>query len=196
MERKIKTLGIALGAVIAFATALIPLTSYAADDQEDSRTGQVIVSVKSSIGLEVFVKEDDDGTPEDKTNEMHLRLEPNMTTEGTFTARVTTNKGYTLSLSAADGGSVDLKQNGGSAVIPGNGKVNVSNTSGWGVKVYTSDTYRALPATLSTEAVFFTQNSPSATANNDTDFNVGVTIASDIPQGTYQGSIVVTAANT
>lgn len=212
MERKIKHLGIAFGAAIAVATAFLPLTSYAAPtapegkEIADSRDGQVSVIVNSSISLEVFVKQDDNVTnvtdPSTSENpaEMNLSLEPNMTTQGTFTARVNTNKSYQLSLSAPENGSVNLVSTNSSnrAVIPGNGKVvdpqSTPTESGWGVKLSTDSTWHALPATLE-NAVFFTQNSPLTDANNDTDFNVGISIAGDIPRGTYKGSIVVTAAN-
>lgn len=203
MERKIKHACVALGAVIAAVTALLPLTSYAAPTAPDgkaiadSRNGKVSVVVNSSIQLEVFIKDDEEtenNTTDKDKKTMNLRLEPNNTTTGTFTARVVTNKGYTLSLSAPEDGSVNLVSTSNN-IIPGNGKVGVANTSGWGVKVSTSSDWRALPAALSNDAIFFTSTNPAVNADNDTDFNVGISIAGDIPQGIYQGAIVVTAAN-
>lgn len=186
MKNKIKKSFFAVGIVTGALVALIPMTTYAATSKE--ATSHVEISVMSAITLEVAV----DGEEDQRV----LFDEPVLgtTSEAEFTATVSTNQAYTLSLNALDG-QTDLLPAGTTSEdapaggkIPGTGEI-VEGKSSWGVKLSSGTDYEAIPATI---AEFY--EGQSSAQDEETKFTVGLATGTELLNGTYSSTLVVTAA--
>ncbi len=188
MDKKLKKLFVATGILMAALIASIPLTTYA--DVQDDHDGSVSVKVSSVLTMEVIVPDDDPGT---EAKDMNIDVTPNMIGTGSFSAKVSSNKIYTLSLNAKNG-KTDMTLSSdpeGTTVnkIPGTGLVQQGQTS-WGVKLHTADSYQAIPAT---SKEFY--RSSQAIADETTTFDVGIAVGSNLLAGKYSSTLVITAAN-
>lgn len=186
MERKVKKLFITVGAIAGLSVAALPLTSYAIEPA--TKNSSVSVTIAPILTLEVSV---DSGSQGEADDEMLLKLTPNMVGEGTFSAKVSTNKAYKLSLHSTD---TKLSYEGtpeeaAAYYIPGTGEVSVGENS-WGLKLSTSEDYQSVP---SSATVFYTGADPVSEAV--TRFNVGIAAGPGLLQGKYSGTVVVTASN-
>lgn len=187
MERKLKKLLIAVGLFTGASVAAIPLTSYAVAPA--TKNSHVSVTIAPILTLEVAVDPESQGSSD---QEVFFKLTPNMVGEGTFSAKVSTNKSYKISLHASD---TNLRYEGTAAesaanFIPGTGNIAVGENS-WGLKLASSDAYSPVPSTITS---FYTGNTPVTAAT--TKFNVGIAAGPNLMQGKYSSTVVVTASNT
>lgn len=186
MERKVKKLLTAVGILTGLSVAAIPLTSYAVSPS--TKNGSVAVTIAPIITLEVSVDPASQGSSDE---EMLLKLTPNMVGEGSFSAKVSTNKAYKLSLHATntnlayEGTAEEAAAN----FIPGTGNVTAGENS-WGVKLASDSSYKAVP---NAATVFYTGANPVSDAV--TQFNVGIAAGPSLLQGRYSGTVIVTASN-
>lgn len=203
MKNTIKKLLFSMGIVTGASVALIPMSTYAVTR---TATSHVEVKVTPAITLEVSVDVPEDsgdgtetpgegGDPE-TTPDRILFDNPVLgtTSEAGFTATVSTNQPYTLSLNALDG-QTDLLLPGvtsetapAGGKIPGTAQIADGNNS-WGVKLASSADFSEIPATI-TE--FYEGPDPVEAA--ETKFTVGLAAGTDLLNGTYSSTLVVTAA--
>lgn len=186
MERKVKKLFTSVGIIAGLSVAALPLTSYAVAPA--TKNGSASVTIAPILTLEVSV---DAGSQGSSDEEMLLKLTPNMVGEGSFSAKVSTNKAYKLSLHAPDTNLVyeGTPEESATNFIPGTGNITAGENS-WGLKLASADSYQAVP---SAATVFYTGANPASEAV--TQFNVGIAAGPSLLQGTYAGTVVVTASN-
>ncbi len=189
MQKKIKKLFLSLGALTGVLAALIPMTAYAEVSQ--TAPSHVEVTVMSAITLEVEVNGED---PEDEHRVFFDDPVLGTTSEADFSATVSTNQPYTLSLNALDG-QTDMLPAGTTSEnaplggkIPGTGEIVEGKTS-WGVKLASDADFSAIPATITK---FYEGADPVQGA--ETKFTVGLAAGTDLLDGTYLSTLVVTAA--
>lgn len=207
MKNKVKKILFAMGILTGFSAAMIPMASYAATSK--TATSHVEVTVMPAISLEIVIDDPQDGddTGDEGGNsgeevgdgEENLVLFDNpvlgTTNEAGFTAIVSTNQAYTLSINALDG-QTDLLPAGMTSEnapvgnkIPGTGNITEGSTS-WGVKLGSATEYSAIPANITQ---FYESADPAQDA--ETAFTVGLaTSVNGILSGTYSSTLVVTAA--
>ncbi len=134
----------------------------------------------------------------DVSNNVNIETNTNTVNEGNFTASVSSNASYSISLSTTDGGHTDLRNENGSGAIPTlSSTPSITTTSDdkwWGIKCTNTigckeDTKSYTGLTISPKTYF------SSTSNNlETIFNIGIQTSPDLPSGTYSTSILVTAS--
>lgn len=207
MERKIKKLLVATGAVMSAAVAILPLTSYAYEvdpttystptsgfthgygcndelvDAEGNQTNPCAKSGGNSMAVNVNV--DPSLEIDVVANDATIELEPNTMRTGTFTTNVRSAKSYTISLS---GNPTLTNADDESFGIPAKDVLEIGK-SGWGIKKPGDENYTALSQV---PAVFFEGN-PSGDGV-DTDFEIGVSASAILPEGVYSTEVTVTAA--
>lgn len=189
MKKLLKKAFVTTAIITGAAVSLIPLTSYAEIVQ--TVPAHVAVQVVPAITLEVVAK-DHQGSSD---NEILFSPAVNSTDEATFSAIVSTNQSYTLSLSGLDGQTAMYKDGYTSATatadtqIPGTGQITAGQSS-WGVKLASATNYSPVPSTV-TE--FYTGPDPVVTAS--TDFNIGMAIGPNLESGSYSGTLLITASN-
>ncbi len=166
----------------------------ARDDTEDVETPGIdnpntSVTVPNIITLDV-------------SNNVNIETNTNTVNEGSFTASVSSNAPYSISLSTTDGGHTDLRNDNTNSSIPAlNPTSNITESSSkwWGIKCTnsgtstgcTKTTYTGLTNHL-TPTLFYT--STQSTSNQLTHFTIGIQTSPDLPSGTYSTSILVTAS--
>lgn len=182
MNRKFKGMMIA-GGTLAMLATLIPMASYAVTT--DSKTANVSVKVSPYITIDAVTSATiggDDG------------VTPNTLATGAFSATVTANKGYTLSLHAT---KTDLTSTESTDVIPAianGGTSNLpSNATAWGVQKYAdAQASNGIYTGLTTSPVEF-YSSATGGADMKTEFNVGIMVLPSIASGTYSTDVTITA---
>lgn len=201
MKNKIKKLFLIAGALTGFSVALLPMTTYGASQTADSH---VEVTVMPAITLEIAIDGQEEGGEGGEgsegggvTEEKKVIFDNPVlgtTSEAGFTATVSTNQAYTLSLNALDG-QTDLLPAGVSSEnapiggkIPGTGEI-VDGKTSWGVKLASAADYSAVPATITK---FYEGANPVQA--EETQFKVGLAAGTDLYNGTYSSTLVVTAA--
>lgn len=189
MQKKIKKLFLSVGVLTGVLATLIPMTAYAEVSQTTS--SHVEVSVMSAITLEVAV---DGEEPAEESRVFFDNPVLGTTSEADFSATVSTNQPYTLSLNALDG-QTDMLPAGVTSEnaplggkIPGTGEIVEGKTS-WGVKLASDTDFLAIPATITK---FYDGTDPVQGA--ETNFTVGLAAGTDLLDGTYSSTLVVTAA--
>lgn len=192
MKNKIKKILFSTGIMTGALVALIPMTTYASVKQ--TAPSHVEVTVMPAITLEVSI---DGQTGDESTEEKKVIFDNPVlgtTSEAGFTATVSTNQAYTLSLNALDG-QTDLLPAGSTSEtapaggkIPGTGEIADGKTS-WGVKLASAADYAAVPATITK---FY--DGPDPVQAEETNFKVGLATGTDLLNGTYSSTLVVTAA--
>lgn len=207
MERKIKKLLVATGAVMSAAVAIMPLTSYAynidpttystptsgpshgygCDDSLVDSEGNKINPCATSGGNAMAVNVNVDPSLEIDVTAQNAKIQlyPNTMETGTFRVNVASAKTYTISLS---GNPTLTNSTDDSFGIPAKSTLEIGK-SGWGIKKAGADTYTA----LSQIPTVFYEGSASGTGL-DTDFEVGVSASAILPEGVYSTEVTVTAA--
>jgi len=192
MKNKIKKLFSLTGVVTGGLVALIPMTTYASASQTAS--SHVEVEVMPAISLEISIDGQESGETGDEKKVIFDDPVLGTTSEAGFTATVSTNQAYTLSLNALDG-QTDMLPAGVTSEtapagnkIPGTGEISDGKTS-WGVKLASATDYSAIPATATQ---FYEGSDPVQAA--ETGFKVGLATGTDLLSGTYSSTLVVTAA--
>lgn len=115
---------------------------------------------------------------------------------GNFTATVSSNAGYDISLSATEDGHTAMIDNKSATFnIPATNNVEVG-TNGWGIKCVDDEncilkSYNALTL-YNNPQIYFSSTNPAA--NKPTKFEVGIGISPSLPSGTYSTNILVTAS--
>lgn len=195
MEGKIQKLLVAGSLLMGAAVALIPLTSYATDGPyptdgdkyapgyECDKQGTCANGEGSTV---VYINVDDILSLDAASGGDVIRVVPDMASTGTFSAQVRSAKAYTISLSADNPYLVNQADD--IYVIPSRTTVGVGNTA-WGIKKYNADEYSAI---TTTPEVFF-EGGPHD-ESTVTEFEIGVSVTSNVPQGTYVTDVTVTAA--
>ncbi len=154
----------------------------------------ISVTVPSLITLDVY---------SDNVDNKIVNINPNNTGygEGEFTAKVSSNSSYNLSLSTIENGHTDLKNDKVNASIPAISTtspiVTTNDKSWWGIKCTnpagsTNCTKTEYTGLTTSTVPYFSSNS---NANNQLiNFNIGIKTSPDLPSGTYSTSILVTAS--
>lgn len=181
MEKHIQRLLVITGLLVGAGFAALPLASYAApveqfkaitkDDRTLEGNSQVNVIVGASLALDLAA------------GSVSIPLDYNAVKTGTIGATVTANQEYTVSLSAAEPRLVHAENS--SYSIPASDNVAVG-TDAWGVKKSGATTYTGL---TTTPVVFYT-----GTSADSHSFEVGISLGSFLPAGTYSTDVTVTAA--
>ncbi len=200
MKNKIKKSFFIVGVLTGLSAAFVPMTTYGASQTADSH---VEVTVMPAITLEITIDGEEGGEGSeggeggDVTQEKKVIFDNPVlgtTSEAGFTATVSTNQAYTLSLNALDG-QTDLLPAGVSSEnapiggkIPGTGEI-VDGKTSWGVKLASVADYSAVPATITK----FYEGADPVQAE-ETQFKVGLAAGTDLLNGTYSSTLVVTAA--
>lgn len=120
---------------------------------------------------------------------------------GTFTATVTANTGYNISISANKDSSTSLTSTAGTQVIPtlsADGLID-RDTHAWGIRTCAglsaetcTGNYLGVPAYGTTKNFYSTSTIPSSSIS--TLFQVGISVSPDLPSGDYGTTILVTAS--
>ncbi len=182
MNKRIKGIMIA-GGTLAALGSLVPMSSYAASSA--TKTANIQVTVSPTITVDIV-------------NDANIgEITPNTTGTGSFTTKVTSNKGYTLSLSAPTAADTALRQEGSTSsdtipAIPNGGTSALpSGTTAWGIQTAAQNGTNNYTGITTSPVVFYT----SATGGADlkTTFNVGIMVAPTISSGTYKTTVTVTA---
>ena len=180
--KKTTKLGIIAGGLVVGLSSLAPLTTYAA-----TGTSTVTVTVDPTITL-------------DSVTNASVTAKPTTVEETTFSAKVITNKKYTISLTATNPA---LSASGITDTIPAASTL-TAGTNGWGVKKKGSNTtsnttddsaYSAITSTLNANSVFYTAASGTVAAGVTTTFTGGVAVSPTITAGSYSTQLTVTAVN-
>lgn len=214
MERAIRKLCVATGVLISATVAMLPLSSYAAPqtvvtdtsttctDDTISSKNPINVNCNRSIDVIYNVLPAIEITAVSGITESEaIMLSPTEVRTGNFSATVTSNTGYTLSLSSLED-SVDgpyMKNNNAAGpctdaenknnCIPAlaGGATLTGGTAGWGVN-YGAGAYQG----LTTDLVEYYRSDTIAKGETIT-FGVGIAAAPNLTQGIYQGTVVITA---
>lgn len=218
VESVAKTLFVGTGLALSAAVAFLPLTSYAEtqvnpaypagflegtapDAAIDSRTCQetslssgtpnsveckkglqVNFNVQPSISVDAYsASSAEGGSP--------IVLSPNTVAEGTFSAKVIANTGYTLSLSADHGVTSMQHETDANGLIPASSSL-TAGTSGWAIKD-ASGSYKAI---TDTPTEWYTSDTTTPVTDKVTEFTVGIAVSPTLPAGIYTGTVVVTAS--
>ena len=190
MKNIIKKIFIALGLLTGGLAALIPMSSYAEVMSKTTQSHTEVI-VAPVITLELSI---DDHQVDDKNEVLFDKPVLGTVDEAGFTATVSTNQAYTLSLNALDG-QTDMLPAGVASEdaptggkIPGTGDITDGATS-WGVKLASDESYSAIPAVITK---FY--DGPDPVLDAETKFKVGLATGTGLLQGTYSSTLVVTAA--
>lgn len=192
MKNKIKKLFISTGIITGVLVASLPMTTYAVTSQTAS--SHVEVSVMPAITLEIVIDEEDGDNDPDSKKVIFDNPVLGTTSEAGFTAIVSTNQAYTLSLNALDGqtdmlpAGVTSESAPAGGKIPGTGEI-VDGKTSWGVKLASDSDYSVIPATITK---FY--DGPNPVQAEETEFNVGLATGTDLYNGIYSSTLVVTAA--
>lgn len=190
MERIIKRILVATGLCLSLAVALMPLTSYAVaghpNDHGFNCDNNNNECATSNGSTEVTVRIDPSISIDAVADTEVIRVTPAMTATGKLSVQVRSAMSYTISLSA----DVPFLQNTESEefVIPSSSNI-VAGKSAWGIKKQDATEYSAI---TTTPEVFFT--SAAMDEPTWTDFEVGVSASSKLPQGRYSTTVNITAA--
>lgn len=214
MERAIRNLCVATGLFISATVAMLPLSSYAAPqnvvtdtsttctDDTLSSTTPINVNCSRSMDVALNVLPAIEITAVSGITESEaIILSPTEVRTGNFSATVTSNTGYTLSLSSledsADGPYMKNSNAAGSCTDSSNqnncipalasSATLTGGTAGWGVN-YGSGAYQG----LTTDLVEYYRSDTIAKGETIT-FGVGIAAAPNLTQGVYQGTVVITA---
>lgn len=164
------------GIALAGAASLIPMANYAvAKDTTVSVTVAPVITIDAATGVNLA----------DVTSD-------NIDETGKISVTVSANKGYTISLSAAqpkmypkmDDGTINTSS---TEFIPAG--TPTKGTNAWGVKKSGATTYTALTTTATP---FYTATAGAQSAK--TEFPVGISVAPSLSSGTYETTVTVTAA--
>lgn len=181
MKNQVK-LGLVAGGILAGIASLAPLTTYAATT--DTKTSTVTVTVSPVLTL-------------DSATNASLTADSARVVDTTFSAKVTANKGYTISLHTPTSTALKSTTTGVTDTIPTAAAL-TAGTNGWGIKKKSADnsTTDATGYTaLTTSPVqFYKATSGTAAAGATTTFTVGVAIAPTLTAGSYTTNLTVTAA--
>lgn len=187
--RKSVKLAAVVGGVLATAMSIVPLTTYAASTVSTGTTGNpanpnVSVSVPKTLTI-------------DAASNGSLEADYNTVKTGTFTIKVTSNFGYTISLKAdshADlrngsdinnviaAGTPTAGQNFWAIMKKGGTDMNDNNTNGAYQTISNTQNLAYYKATSGTDASGVT-----------TTFTFGVSISKVLPAATYSTTVVATA---
>ncbi len=220
MEKKIRNLFVATGVIAGAAVSLVPLTSYAAEStgwcqaDVDSNGNQVKYDVSAygsgeiaqgyacdkavshpattNVGFEVEPMISIDAVSNNKV----INLSPSSLGEGGFTATISANTPYTVSLSSDDNRMINKAATGSNndqtpAFIPASANP-TAGVSGWGIKGGNLTSYQALTDQL---VKYYDSGTERALNGQNTDFQVAVGAAAGLPQGTYLTMVKITAAS-
>lgn len=186
------------GFVLFGALSYIPGQSFA------NTTGNATVSVdvKSVLTLTVSPDAEEDGP-------LSIVADSKTVKTGVFTATVSSNQQYKISLSTNDT-STALTRDGSNETIPavGAGALVASGTNAWGVRacMNASTTYNCGAGSTALDVnpykaigekgfpVEFYRSGASGGTDLQTNFEVGIGVASDLSSGEYTNHVVVTAA--
>ncbi len=195
MERKVKKVLLVAGMVTSAMVAMLPLTSYAAvtgpgyaggHECNDAQAGNECAKTEGNE-MEVLVNVADLIEIDAASGGDVIHVSPEMSRTGELTAHVRSAKPYTISLAAKDSPALEnIEDN--SFVIPASETIEAGK-SGWGIKKFNADTYTAL---RQNPVVFY--EGPANDEFTTTAFEIGVSVSSKIPQGTYSTEVEVTAA--
>lgn len=180
MNKKFKSVMIA-SSTLAVLASLIPMASYAVTD-----TANVSVKVSPYITIDATAPANIGSDTEGVT--------PNTLAKGTFSATVTANKGYTLSLHATQPNLTSAASDAILAIAAGGTSSLPAGTTAWGVQKQADATANnGVYTGLTTSPVEFFR---SATAADKilTSFNVGIMVTPSIPSGTYSTDVTITAS--
>ncbi len=157
----------------------------------------ISVTVPSIIILDVYSENEDNNT-------VDININNNGAGEGNFTAKVSSNSSYNLSLSTVDGGHTDLRNDNTNSSIPALSTtppiITTNDSKWWGIKCTNNPSdstnckqtnYAGLTDYL-TPTLFYV--STQGANNNLTNFTIGIQTSPDLPSGTYSTSILVTAS--
>lgn len=202
MERTIRNLCVATGLFISATVAMLPLSSYAAPTSSTTGNGKtcwdtsgqsstpVAVSCDKSIDVNLTVEPAIEINAFSGITESEaITLSPTEVKYGTFSATVTSNTGYTLSLSADPeiGASMVHATDKQPYIAPTNNLV--GGTAGWAVNQATGHpTFSGLTTSL---VEYY--RSATIARNTTVQFGVGIAASGSLPQGIYQGTVVITA---
>lgn len=174
-------LAILAGGALACSGALVPLTSYAADNPS---TIELSAKVLPTITL-------------DSASGFTVQGDAGAVMIGTVSTTVTSNTRYTIGFKVADSSTTtDMTSASTSDVIPAGTNV-VENNSAWGIKTKTGagDDQNAAnyTAVTKTSQTFYTS---SSTANAATvNFKVGISTKKSQTAGSYSVDLTVTASS-
>ena len=175
MEHFVKKLLAITGIMIVAGLALLPVASYAA---ESSQNIDVEVVVERVLRLDAASGGDT------------INLTANQVSKGNISAKVYSTMPYTISLSAAQPNLVYSDPDLSSDSIPASSNVAVG-TDAWGVKKSGESNYTA----ISTDpTVFYTGTAATPAAGTTTNFEVGISLGSNLAAGTYSTAVTVLAA--
>lgn len=205
MKKTAKIFAIAFGTLTMSGAALLPLASYAAAPQVN-KTGAASVTVNPVLTLRLKAKsaalsdqtgneadELDAPTAEGDTNAgttptFTFSLAHNMTATGIFSAEVTSNSDYTLSVQGKNDAQLRNTMN-AATYIPSSDSCDINGTSNcWKLKGGLFTDYTTIPASSATKILDGTRGTSS------TDFTIGLSIGPSLAAGTYEGGLTITAA--
>lgn len=199
METKVKNLLIGTGIFMSLMVAATPLTSYVSaanfpcvefgtEGDPDHRvecdkpatsggSTKVNLNVNSLLIL-------------DAASGDHITANPSTTATGNISATVRSSRDYTISLSAEQPNL--LKSDDASYLIPAKATL-APGTDAWGIKMTDATDYAAI---TKDPVVFYEGAATPLTegSGRQTNFEVGVTVSSSLPAGTYSTAVTVTAA--
>lgn len=177
---KFKKSLLVVGGVVASLAALTPMATYAVT--APTKTSGVSITVSPAITITT-------------TQSYSGTADVAQVNTGKIGATITSNTKYTISLSADNPAltDVDAATNGNSATIPAASGALTAGTRGWGVKKDTSAGGDGTYTAITTSPVVF-YNSTAGAQAAPTQFDLGIAISSDLPSGTYQTTVTVTAA--
>ena len=180
MEKTIKKLLLGASAVMVAALALVPATAYLGSEsayaaESDQKDAAFSVTISSAISLEVTTAPTKLTVAAGEKNE-----------DGTFKAKVKSNKGYNIKITAADSNGGTMKTAGCTGAGIDYKTTFDGGTTGWAIK-NNSGAYTELGSTF---------YSGSATGNDGTEttFNWGVGAGYELPDGEYSATVTLTAA--
>ncbi len=157
----------------------------------------ISVTVPSIITLDVY-------STDENNNVVDIVMDNNGSGTGQFTAKVSSNSAYNLSLSTIENGHTDLRNDNTNTSVPALSTtspiVTTNDKSWWGIKCTNNPSdstnckqtnYTGLTNYL-TPTLFYT--STQGANNNLTNFTIGIQTSPDLPSGTYSTSILITAS--
>lgn len=196
MDKTIKKLLIATGAVVCGLVAMTPLTSYAVTVPDtyfdciklgnsanaDVKCPDPVASNNNSVvNLNIDTLLELDVVSSDK-----IAAQTDAIASGAISATVRSSREYTISLSADEPNLIHSTDT--NYAIPAANNLQVG-TNGWGVKKDGAENYTAL---TSSPQVFY--EGLSSIDGRQTDLEIGVATSPSLPAGIYSTVVTVTAA--
>ncbi len=199
METKVKILLIGTGVLMSLLVACTPLTSYVSAanfpciqfGQEGDADYRVECDKPATSGSSTKVNLNVNSLLIlDAASGDRIAANPSNTATGNISATVRSSRNYTISLSAEQPNL--LKSDDNSYLIPAKATL-TPGTDAWGIKMTDATDYTA----ITREPVVFYEGAATPLtegSGRQTDFEVGVTVSSSLPAGTYSTAVTVTAA--